>query len=624
MWADNETTEDLLGFRVHADLLLDVIKDDEILPVSIGVFGEWGSGKSSILKMMYEDLKSTTDDLKDDTLVLYFNGWVFEGYDDAKAALLESIIREFKKNSKLSVKIGDQATKLLKSVNWMRVIGLGFKKIALPAISAYATGGLSFIPWLASELKNYTTKDLIDKLQGENAEEFLSGLIKDKKEEAETIAVREFREDFEDLIKKSNIKKLVVIIDDLDRCTYERIIDNLEAIKLFLNVENTAFIIGADPRIVRQAIAHHYRIKLSDVTTDQDDRDHKLVNDYLEKLIQVPYNLPRLSDHEVETYMTLLFCKRELKETNNKIITAFKDFRSKNRYAIFGFTDIQPLISQEEKSKLETSIVLIASLSSIIAEGLQGNPRQIKRFLNTFILRRKLAEVAAIPDFKIDVLAKLMILEYTFPDLFHQLYNWQAAAEGRAEKLSEIEAQVTQGKPVDVEGLHNSWKLESIKRWIKAEPLLGGLDLSDYFWIARDQLMTSISGGTLVPVHIRELFKSLTEHGSASILKNLVEKIVKVETPLNCSHLYSLLEKELIKHPEKTDLHKIFIELMVQGVTNSFESYNKVITIVDNNTIPFSLRTFFDQAIVENPDLEKIRKIFKPGSKIHTALNPKK
>ena len=65
MWSDNETTEDFLGFKVHADLLIDVIQDEKVLPVTIGVFGDWGSGKSSILKIIYEELKGDGDDLKD-------------------------------------------------------------------------------------------------------------------------------------------------------------------------------------------------------------------------------------------------------------------------------------------------------------------------------------------------------------------------------------------------------------------------------------------------------------------------------------------------------------------------------------------------------------------------------
>lgn len=71
--------------------------------------------------------------------------------------------------------------------------------------------------------------------------------------------MRTFREKFASLLEDSNIESHVVLIDDLDRCSPERIIENLEAIKLFLNVDRTAFVIGAGPRIVRHAIAWIYK-----------------------------------------------------------------------------------------------------------------------------------------------------------------------------------------------------------------------------------------------------------------------------------------------------------------------------------------------------------------------------
>lgn len=57
MWADNETKDDLLGYQVHADLLRDVVFDPKMLPISIGVFGDWGSGKSSLMLLMQESIE---------------------------------------------------------------------------------------------------------------------------------------------------------------------------------------------------------------------------------------------------------------------------------------------------------------------------------------------------------------------------------------------------------------------------------------------------------------------------------------------------------------------------------------------------------------------------------------
>lgn len=626
MWADNETSEDLLGFKVHADLLVDVIKDDKVLPVTIGVFGDWGSGKSSILKIVEKELTGGKEDcLNDGTLVLYFNGWVFEGYDDAKAALLESIIESFDKHKTIGNKVKDKTAKLLKSVKWMRLLGLSFKKVIVPGAAAFLTGGTSLLPFLMNEFSQLSKEDLAEKLKGDEAEDFLKDIIK-KNEDKEVTVVREFREDFNEMIEKSGIQKLVVIIDDLDRCTPDRLIENLEAIKLFLNVEKTAFIIGADPRIVRFAIEHRYKTDNIENSSDPDSRNKRIVSDYLEKLIQIPYYLPKLTDNEVETYLTLLYCKKIMGNDFVKVITAFSKNRETNRYDVFGLGDIQEFASPEQKQELTESITLIASLSPIITEGLKGNPRQIKRFLNTFTLRNRLVKVARIAEFKIDVLAKLMVLEYSTTNLFIELYNWQTSQKGEPKQILDLEKLASENKIEDIKKQFSAeWASEKVIKWLSSEPKLSGIDLRDYYWISRDQLSTSISGASLIPPHIRLLSKKLINHGSGSILNKDIQQ--EINGKLNNSEidtLLTLLEKELIKSPENDSVHKVFIEMMNQKINGAIDAYTRAISKADNNKIPFSLRNDFQLAAKNNPDVENIYTHFSKGSSIYKALNSKK
>jgi predicted KAP-like P-loop ATPase len=626
MWADNETSEDLLGFKVHADLLVDVIKDDNVLPVTIGVFGDWGSGKSSILKIVEKELTAGKDDgLNECTLVLYFNGWVFEGYDDAKAALLESIIESFDKHKTIGNKVKDKTAKLLKSVKWMRLLGLSFKKVIVPGAAAFLTGGVSLLPFLLNEFSLLSNEDLVEKLKGDGAEEFLKEIIQ-KNDDKEVTIVREFREDFNEMIEKSGINKLVVIIDDLDRCTPDRLIENLEAIKLFLNVEKTAFVIGADPRIVRFAIEHRYKTDNIENSSDPDSRNKRIVSDYLEKLIQIPYYLPKLTDNEVETYLTLLYCKKIMGNDFVKVITAFSKNRETNRYDVFGLGDIQEFASPQQKQELTESISLIASLSPIITEGLKGNPRQIKRFLNTFTIRNRLVKVARIAEFKIDVLAKLMVLEYSTTNLFIELYNWQTSQKGEPKQILDLEKLASENKIEEIKKQFSAeWASEKVIKWLSSEPKLSGVDLMDYYWISRDQLSTTISGASLIPPHIRVLSKKLINHGSGSILNKDIQQ--EINGKLNSSEietLLTLLEKELIKSPENDSVHKVFIEIMNQNINGAIDAYTRAISKADNNKIPFSLRNDFQLAAKNNPDVEHIYTHFLKGSSIYKALNSKK
>ena len=94
MWSDNEAEIDLLNVQHLVGAVLRVVKDDRLDPVTIGVYGDWGSGKSSVIRLLRDRIA-----VEPDLLAIYFNGWQFEGYEDAKAALASSILEQIQQEA---------------------------------------------------------------------------------------------------------------------------------------------------------------------------------------------------------------------------------------------------------------------------------------------------------------------------------------------------------------------------------------------------------------------------------------------------------------------------------------------------------------------------------------------
>lgn len=546
MWSDNETTDDLFGFRVHADLIRELIMDPTVLPATIGVYGDWGGGKSSIMQMLKDDFEKETGGEDAETAryagvaVLYFNGWLFEGYDDAKAALLSSILTALRDHKRFGPKLRARAISLLKRVDYMRGLRMLFTgalaggvaaatggvglAVAAPAIAAGALSG-------AKDTASDAAKESLEKA-GEKQDEAISD-------------IRQFRDDFADMLAKSDIKTLVVLIDDLDRCSPDRIIENLEAIKLFLNVPNTAFVIGADRRIIRQAVAWRYREALK-ADSGPADPTERLVDDYLEKLIQIPYRLPRLSPSEIETYLTLLFCKRHLDPTLfSRVCEESRSQRAKDRYCAFAQTNaLEALKDAVFPPKLSEALRIGAGIASQITDVLQGNPRQVKRFLNAFFLRRKLADVAKLDEVKDEILVKLMLLEYAAPKLFDKLFASMDGSTGLVGMLADLEPKTedkTAASPSTAKEVLAEWT--PMSRWLTMTPTLADVDLRDYMWVTRDRLGSTMSGMTMVPTIVRTILKQLLSELGDTAARKAIHQLQPAER--------SILAQQLVSHAQR-------------------------------------------------------------------------
>ena len=293
MWKDSETELDFLDYDYLIETVQSIITNDDLLPASIGIYGDWGSGKSSLMYMCKERLTKADDKIK----CLVFNGWLFENYEDAKTAILGTILDEISKEESLSEKAKDIIKGLYKSVDKFKIV----KGTLKYGTDLLLTGGIG-------SLFNITAGAISKKVQ-ENVEDFelkkiYSNIFDELNNKELREDIRKFQKEFATLLEESKISRLVVFVDELDRCRPDTILDTLEAIKLFLFEGKVAFVIGADERHISYAV----KSKFKDIEGIQID----IGKEYLEKLIQYPIRIPQLNMDEVEIYIACLLLQTEL------------------------------------------------------------------------------------------------------------------------------------------------------------------------------------------------------------------------------------------------------------------------------------------------------------------------
>ncbi len=544
--ADNETAVDLLYYQAVARTVVRVVAEDSDEPLSVGVHGDWGAGKSSVLMMVEEAFEG-----RERILCVRFNGWLFQGFEDAKAVLIETVVDELLRKRPKHRKLADQAEKVLRRVDWMKVA----RKASAYGISL-ATGiphpetikdlGAAARAVLAKGGEGATAENLATLVGGSN------DFLREVEEDSAPEQMHAFRAEFEELLQRADIDRLVVLVDDLDRCLPEIAIETLEAIRLFLFVPRAAFVIAADEGMIEYAVRQHF----PDLPVTTGPATY--ARNYLEKLIQVPFRLPSLGYAETRIYVTLLLvlndCGEESEEFSKIVGLAREVLRRPwkgpglDRKAIGEALGSVP-------APVERALELAGRIAPILADGARGNPRQIKRFINTMMLRLAIAEERGFRDeLNISVLAKIMLAEQFAPELYDAMAR-ESANTGASEELGALEAAVLQEppgvletKPTDGKGRDATVgvsppelpNLEWAKQWAAIAPPLAEHDLRPYVFVTRDR--RSVFGAVTSLGGLDELVAKLL--GSPLQVKQASAEVARLQ-PLEAEQVFDALRAKV-------------------------------------------------------------------------------
>ena len=243
---------DGLGFESYSKVLGDAALGTPG-PFNVGVFGEWGTGKTSLLRLTEKYINTN-----DGVVTVWFNAWRYEKEEHPIVPLLATIIREIEVNKSFKEKLANGGREFLRS---LRAVAYGFSAKSKVKI-----------PGLAEVEASFVAKDMIDRAEGLVQDPLLSRSL--------------YYEAFERLsatnIGKNN--RIIVFVDDLDRCFPDSAIKLLESIKLVLSQPGFIFFLGVARSVIEGYLQHRYENEYG----IQGFEGHS----YLDKIVQLPFHIP--------------------------------------------------------------------------------------------------------------------------------------------------------------------------------------------------------------------------------------------------------------------------------------------------------------------------------------------
>jgi len=447
MWSDRETARDCLGYTSYVEVLANICTHKDLAPLTLGIFGPWGSGKTSLMQMLQNRIAEAGETGGPKTKTLWFNAWRYEGREEAQSALIHAILAKLAEDKTIL----DETKELFKRLKE----GASILKLA------------KFISKTAVTM----TPDL-------------PGLLDCFKDESEKLAqtMEAFDKDFDEVLKRAKVGRIVVFIDDLDRCSSSKVIETFETIKLFLNTPACTFVIGADSKKIAEAITDVYKVT---------DDPRQKAKDYLEKIVQIPFSIPEQRMTDISCYIGMLIIGRHLTDEGwAELIKARPEFYGAGQAlteTLLRWPAKNPALFKGIDEVTE-ELTQVLPYAESVGRGLRGNPRQIKRFLNILSLRRQLAEANKL-ETKPDVLIKITVLEYVWEEFFETISDTIDPETGRSDLIAAVMASAEDASQAQESKLvSDALGAPGLVDYLQLEPRLTDVDLSPYLFLAQTSL----------------------------------------------------------------------------------------------------------------------------------------
>jgi len=538
MWADNETSRDFLNFSGVSETVAEIIVQAAGRPISIGVSGAWGVGKSSMIQLIRSSLANRSQaPASQEFVIVEFNAWLYQGYDDARAALMDVIASKLSEEAEKRKTATDRVAELVKRVRWFRVA----KIAAGGAAMAFGLPPLGLVGDAINLAKGVAadgvTQDVVNEATrtATALQAATNGMLAPQEAVSPPKEIQALRDNFEQILEELGVT-LVVLIDDLDRCLPDTTISTLEAIRLFLFLERTAFVIAADTEMIKHAVRKHF----------EGVNDNVLVTNYFDKLIQIPIQVPALGVQEVRSYLLLLFVEnsnldaKDKEEIREAVIRQLSLSWKGERVDRAFLETLGKDFPSELISRLDTAERLAPLMAR--ASGISGNPRLIKRFLNALFIRMTIAKAQGVGVDEA-VLAKLLLFERLGDSKAYASLISEAGRSdgGKVSFLADWEQNAAAGKQLDLEA---PWDDPFVEEWLRLPPALSNLDLRGALYVGREHA-PFVSPEDRLSSDAADLLEGLlTTPEMASSMKDRLTEIPRVDMSIMMDRLLDKARQE--------------------------------------------------------------------------------